>query len=108
MPMLIKLSAKHIEETQKNKVRKHEMMGIRIIMMGETVTVQVLSLAGFEMGDHQQHQINDHIAHLDIIKIMRLILKIELLDEEMVIGPQMKNAMMTIKIMTMAVAQSET
>ena len=43
MPMLIKLSAKHIEETQKNKVRKHEMMGIRIIMMGETVTVQVWS-----------------------------------------------------------------
>ena len=60
------------------------------------------------MEDHQQHQINDLIAHLDIIKIMRLILKIELLDEEMVIGPQMKNAMMAIKIMTMAVAQSET
>ena len=41
--MLIKLSAKHIEETLKNKVRKHEMMEIRVIMMGETVTVQVLS-----------------------------------------------------------------
>ena len=87
MSMLIKLSAKHIEETLKNKVRKHEMMGIRVIMMGETVAVQVLSLAGSEMGDHQQHQIYELIAHLDIIKIMRQINNTEFQNEEMAIGP---------------------
>ena len=43
MSMLIKLSAKHIEETQKNKVRKHEMMGMRLVVMVAIVTVQVLS-----------------------------------------------------------------
>ena len=106
--MVVKLSAKHIEETQRSKVKRLEMMGMRLVVMVVIMTVQVLSLAGSEEEDHQQHQIYELIAHLDIIKIMRLILKIELLDEEMVIGPQMKNAMMAIKIMTMAVAQSET
>ena len=51
------------------------------------ITVQVLSLAGSEEEDHQQHQIYELIAHLDIIKIMRLILNTELQDEVMAIGP---------------------
>ena len=55
------------------------------MVMGETMNVQVLSLTGFEMGDHQQHQMYDSIAHLDIIRIMRLIQKIELRDEVMAI-----------------------
>ena len=51
--------------------------------MDEIVIVQVLSLTGFVEKVHLQHQINDLYAHLDIIRIMRLIQKIELRDEEM-------------------------
>ena len=86
MPMLIKLSAKHIEETQKNKVRKHEMMGIRLVVMVAIVTVQVLSYTGFEMEDRQQHQINDLHVHLDIIRITLQILNIEFQGEVMAKG----------------------
>ena len=53
--------------------------------MGETVTVRVLSLIGFEEEVHQQHQMNDLHDHLDIIKITLPIQNIELQDELMVI-----------------------
>ena len=87
MSMLIKQSVKHIEETLKNKVKRHEMMGMRSMVMVAIVTVQVLSLVGFEEEDHQQHQINDFTAHLDIIRIMKLIQNTEFQDEEMAIEP---------------------
>ena len=56
------------------------------------------------MGDHQQHQIYDSIAHLDIIRIMRLILNTELQDEVMETRLQMKNAMTRMTMMAMVVA----
>ena len=87
MSMLIKLSAKHIEGTIKNKVKRLEMMGMRLVVMDETVTVLVLSLVGSEEEDHQQHQMYDSTAHLDIIRIMRLIQNTEFQDEEMAIEP---------------------
>ena len=55
--------------------------------MDETVTVLVLSLIGFVEVDHQQHQINDFTAHLDIIRIMKLIQNTEFQDEVMAIEP---------------------
>ena len=87
MSMLIKQSVKHIEETLKNKVKRHEMMGMRLVVMVVIVTVQVLSSVGSEEEDHQQHQMYDSIAHLDIIRIMRLIQNTEFQDEEMAIEP---------------------
>ena len=87
MSMLIKLSAKHIEETQRSKVKRHEMTEMRLVVMVVIVTVQVLSLVGFEEEDHQQHQINDFTAHLDIIRIMKLIQNTEFQDEVMAIEP---------------------
>ena len=85
--MMVKLSAKHIEETQRSKVKRLEMMGMRLVVMVVIMTVQVLSLAGSEEEDHQQHQIYELIAHLDIIKIMRQINNTEFQNEEMAIGP---------------------
>ena len=77
-------------------------------MTGEIMTVQVLNLAGFEEMDHQQHQINDFIVHLDIIKITLQIQNIELLDKVMAIGQQMRSVMMAMIMMEMDAVRFET
>ena len=77
-------------------------------MMGEIMTVQVLNLAGFEETDHQQHQTNDSIVLLDIIRTTRQIQNIELQDELMVIGQQMRSVMMAMRMMGMDAVRFET
>ena len=73
--------------------------------MDETVTVLVLSLIGFVEVDHQQHQMYDLHAHLDIIKITLPIQNIELQDELMVIEQRMRSVMTRMTMMEMVVAQ---
>ena len=83
-------------------------MEIRLVVMGEIVTVQLLSLIMFVEMDPQHHQIGVLHAHLDTIKITVLIQNTEFQDEVMAIKLKTRDVMMATTTTEMAVAQPET
>ena len=88
--------------------KRYEMMEILKVVMGEIVTVQLLSLIMFVEMDPQHHQIGVLHAHLDTIKITVLIQNTEFQDEVMAIKLKTRDVMMATTTTEMAVAQPET
>ena len=62
MSMKQKHNVKIIEETVKNKTKKLETITIPSVVMDETVTVQVLNLAGFVEEDRLTQQTTENHA----------------------------------------------